>query len=286
MSWGWRDSVMMSRAGNTVNEDAVCVTEHGLVVVDGATGLARAWLTGWPSDAQWFSHRLADLLGARVGHLETTIPRILKECLQLLQVELAQKVSIGGLSPDALPSASVMIARINGTELEVYSLGDCQALIGHRGGGVRVCHDAAVSALDSAAIESMCAYAAHHKIPIREARAHVGDQLLRNRRLMNTPDGYWIAELSGAGTLHGRLQTFAMEDVVDVAVMTDGFAAALDPVRMFANPTGMLNALRDAPPTSVVETLFGLLTADPEYAAYPRLKHIDDASVIYAALHN
>ncbi|MBG6219037.1 hypothetical protein IWX75_003525 [Arthrobacter sp. CAN_A6] len=284
----WINTSMVSRAGSIVNEDAVGVSGSALIVVDGATGLTAANLTGWPSDAQWFSHRLVDLLGARIDDVRHSISQILQECIQMLRMELSDGVAqedVTGLQGlGSQPSASVMIARTNGTLLEIFSLGDCQAVIGHHDGTVSVCHDGTVDALDSSVIEYLRDLARERGVSVKEARPHVSDRLLRNRKLMNTPGGYWITDLTGDGITHARLHTFSAKEVMDIAVMTDGFAATVNVARIHATPTEMLTALRSTTPESITETLFRILDEDPEYEAFPRLKHRDDSSVIYSKL--
>ena len=281
---GWQATAWASRPGYQTNEDAAAVTDHALIVVDGATGLDKAHITAWPSDAQWFSHRLVALLREQIEDVTTSISDILQHCLHVLHAEFTRTAGSPVTATQAQPSASVIIARTRATVLEIYSLGDCQALIGHHDGSVNVCHDHTVEALDNAVVDTMTAWARKHHTTNKEARPHITDHLIRNRRLMNTPNGYWIADLTGVGIPHGCLETFDIAQVQDLALMTDGFAATEPLVHLFDTPTHLLHALRTTSPEPILDTLFALLDADPDYATYPRLKHIDDSTVIYATL--
>lgn len=280
----WQRTVWATRPGHRVNEDAVAVTGHALIVVDGATGLDGARVTGWPSDAQWFSHRLTALLTQRIEELSTSIPDILRSCLHALHREFTDMAGSPVTAAEAQPSASVIIARTDGADLEVFSLGDCQAVVGHRDGSVSVCHDRTVETLDGAVIDTMSSRARDHRSTNRAARAQVTEHLIRNRRLMNVPGGYWIADLGATGVAHGRLDIFDATQVRDLALMTDGFAATHALVHLFDSPAHLLRALRTTSPEPVIEALFALLDADPDYASYPRLKHLDDSTVVHATL--
>ncbi|MFI7482888.1 protein phosphatase 2C domain-containing protein [Kocuria sp. M1R5S2] len=275
-----------TRAGHHINEDAVAVTDHALVVIDGATGLLSAHVTGWPSDAQWFSHRLTALLAERLEDPSTSVPDILRRCLHALRTEFTKMSPSPATAPEAEPSASVIIARVNGPVLEVFSLGDCQAVVEHHDGSVSVCHDRTVEELDSAVVETMCAWAREHRATNKDARAQVTGHLLSNRRLKNTDGGYWIADLSAAGVHHGRLETFDAEAVSDLALMTDGFTATRSLVHLFDTPAQLIRALRTTSPERIIDVLSALLDADPDYATYPRLKHMDDSTVIHATLRS
>lgn len=269
--------MVLSRAGAQVNEDALAVTVSSLIIIDGATGLTENRQPGWSSDARWFSHRLTTLLEERLDDISTSIASILATCLSDLRIEFGAEHST-----ELGPSASVLIARLHGGALDIYSLGDCLALIGTLDGTVHVLRDNAVGNLDSAVVHHLQGVAAAQSMSIAQARPLITDLLVRNRKLKNSPQGYWIADLSGTGVTHALTQTFAASNVRDVALMTDGFGASLDLVSLVTNPAEFLAGLRTIGPTQLMNALFSRLDSDPEYTSYPRLKHIDDSSVIFA----
>jgi len=114
-----------SVAGSDSHEDAFGSTPNMLVSVDGATGLAGERHTSFPSDAQWFSSRLAR---AVVEHATRPIP--MREVLSRAIADCGTELNAMSVPGSAdLPSASVVFARCGDEVLEVLSLGDCTAVV-------------------------------------------------------------------------------------------------------------------------------------------------------------
>jgi hypothetical protein len=262
-----------------------------IVVVDGASGLSRQSVTGWASDAQWFSHRLAALIGEELTCEPFLLAPAVRHALFRLRLEFEEAlgsppaVARPDRSPADLPSASVAIARLTPTDLEFFSLGDCTTLIGHTDGAVESVHDMSVTRLDAAVISRMVQLAHANGTSVRAAREMVGEELRAHRMLMNQDrDGYWIADLTGVGVDHATTLRRRIDEIRDVALMTDGFAAACDILRLVDGPRPFLEALRtdgaDMLGTQIVHTL----DSDPDYERFPRLKHRDDMAVVHATV--
>ncbi|WP_104116020.1 protein phosphatase 2C domain-containing protein [Arthrobacter sp. B1805] len=277
-AYSWFQPQSLSVPGALVNEDAVAVSASSLIMIDGATGLAAGRRTGWPSDAQWLAHSLAPLLADRLDG-DISIADALGQCLDELRIEYGDDDD-GGLGP----SASVLIARITGSELEVYSLGDCLALVGMADGSVASIRDGAVGELDAAVLSRLQELRRGTDLAIDQARALVQDLLVGNRKLRNRPEGYWIADLSAAGVGHALTRTLPAAQVRDVALMTDGYAAALDVARLVGTAGELLQELRRSGPVPLMGALVARLSDDPSCTAFPRLKPMDDSSVVIARL--
>ena len=274
----WAEPLSLSVAGDPAgaNEDALAVTASSLIMIDGATGLTAGRMSDWPSDARWFAHGLAVLLRGRLDQA-APIASILRTCIEDLREEYGRpdRVEIG-------PSACVLIARVSGANLEVYSLGDCLALIGRHDGDVTAIRDDAVSKLD--AVVMMQLQALRGDRSLAEAKPLVAELLVANRTRRNTPQGYWIADLSADGVDHALTFTARVDEIRDIALMTDGFAAALDVVGSVGSAAELLEQLRSDGPDVVMTALSEVLRSDPECVIHPRLKPMDDSSVIIAAL--
>lgn len=275
----WSVPRSLSVPGSLVNEDALAVSGSSLVMIDGASGLGAGRMTGWPSDAHWFAHSLAPLLVERLAD-GRPVAVVLAASLAELRAEYGEGDD-GGLGP----SASVLVARITGAEVEVYSLGDCLALVGLTDGSVDAVRDGAVGELDAVVVERLQELRRGTALTPADARPLVQDLLVGNRRLRNTPEGYWIADLSGAGAPHALRRTYAASELLDVALMTDGFAAALDLAAVVATPETFLQDLRLHGPGPTMDALVARLAADADCTRFPRLKPMDDSSVVVAALH-
>jgi len=282
---------VVSEAGAVHNEDAIHRAPRCIVVVDGASGLSRESVMGWASDAQWFSHRLAILIGRELTGERALPASALRRALSQLRAEFDQALGSAHdvkhtfRSPADLPSASVAIAQLTPTHLEIFSLGDCTTLIGRTDGAVESVHDVSVTRLDTAAISRMVQLAHANGTSVRAARDLVGQELRAHRMLMNQDrDGYWIADLTGAGVDHATTLRRRLDNIRDVALMTDGFAAACDVLRLVDGPMSFLEALRTDGADRLGTQIVHGLDSDPEYERFPRLKHRDDMSVVHATV--
>lgn len=273
--------------GAARNEDAVHTGPSSIVVVDGASGLSGRSVMGWESDPQWFSHRLAPLVGGKIADQNASITAAVGASLEELRAEYAAALAAGGLTPSAAdyPSASLAVVRATARQLEIFSLGDCTTLVDYTDGTVEAIHDGTVSALDAAVIARMVQLAAANGT-VREARELVGDQLRANRALMNRGGGYWITDLTAAGLDHATATVRRLEEVRDVAVMTDGFAAAHDVLHLVGGPSSFLEALRTEGAAALGRRIVDGLDGDPDFERYPRLKHRDDMGVVHAAVRH
>lgn len=276
--------------GSAHNEDAIHLAPTCIVVVDGASGLSRESVMGWASDAQWFSHRLADLACEQSTGAWASQSSAMRHALSELRREFGKALdsepSLARTRSRAdLPSASVAMARLTSTHLEIFSLGDCTTLVGYMDGSVEAIHDASVTRLDGATISLMVHLARANGTSVRSARELVDDDLRVHRMLMNRDhDGYWIADLSGAGIDHATVFRRRLGEVRDVALMTDGFAAAYDVLGLVDSPSSFLESLRTHGPAALGARIVNALDGDPDYEKYPRLKHRDDMAIVHAAV--
>lgn len=268
----------------TGNEDAYAVSTTSLVLVDGASGVGESKLTSWGTDAAWFSHRLADLLADRLDNTEVPALDALEQVLEFMRREYEDTTG-QPLSPDPTqrPSGSVLAARITRGELEVLTLGDCTAAVALRDGQVILLHDDTVTKRDQHIVDLAVARARARGLGVLDARQFVRQEMVDARKEMNTPSGYWVADLSRAGVPHTHRYTVPAGDVVDVVLMTDGFASALDPLRMFSSGPELVASLRQVQPNEAIASVVQLFDSDPDREKYPRLKHVDDITVIHAA---
>ena len=269
-----------SCAGLEHNEDAVYTAEGLLIVMDGASGLNGIHRTDAPTDACWLSHTAVALLAEKLNASERSIAEALEETAEALRQGLA---AFGyPEEPELYPSGSLMIARRLGGEIELYTLGDCTALIRWRDGRpVCCCHDAAVTRLDNAVLTRAQKLADNCGGSVAQALPELRSYVVENRRLRNREGGYWIFDPSGRGIAHGQRLLLPAGEVHSLALMSDGF---YDIAQLEGGPTHeeLMTLLENTPAAKLVEGLYEALEADPLLDRLPRFKLKDDATVAYA----
>lgn len=132
----------------------------------------------------------------------------------------------------------------------------------------------AVSRLDGAVVAEMCRLHRERGIDVIEARQlpEVREMLLRHRRMMNRPGGYWIAGFDPEAARHGNHRVYRREELSRVVLFSDGFS-------------GQREALLGAEEPCLQELYQQLRqreAADSRCNRYPRLKPGDDVSGIVA----
>lgn len=274
--------------GNATNEDfAYAGTLPGGgaygVVIDGATGLVGlpAVSAGFSTNAQWFAHTMgAGLCQA----LESGMPpdQALIDVVARARAELEASLgrSLDELDPVAVPSATLALAVVDEKDVDLWGLGDSPLVVLTRAGELVVSTDEALEALDARVVELMLERSAGRDLTVAERRALVRDEVLANRRLRNTPGGYWCLDPSGAGLAHARRLTLPRAGVVAVAGMSDGLFRAFGQYGLASLAEWMGDATCFSA-RELCERMRALEAADAGLERFPRMKVGDDASLFW-----
>lgn len=266
--------------GYTCNEDRIFSSDYFLVVVDGATGLNGIYLTNEGSDAAWLSKNLCDFLIAELSDIEMTVPEILKKTAKQLKSRL-DKMGYENIS-NSYPSAGIAIVRQNRNFLECFSLGDVPILISDKNGNTICICDEALSNRDEQVIKRMKEIHLQTGCSVAEARKMVSDILLKNRLEMNQDGAYYVFDPTGAGIDYITTDTIPLENISDIALMTDGYYAALSCFNIVKSQDEFMNLLGNGKAKEIFNSIKSLAFEDRDLNEFPRFKVMDDASVIVA----
>ena len=276
--------------GNAANEDfayAGALPGGGAcgVVIDGATGLVEMPLVSpaFSTNAQWFSHTvgaaLCEALESGTAPEQALAHAVTIACAEL---ESALSCPAGSLDPVAVPSATLALAVVGEKNVELWGLGDSPIVALMRDGGLVVSTDEVLESLNARVVDHMLERSAGRDLTVAERRALVRDEVLANRRLRNTPGGYWCLDATGEGLAHARRLTFPREEVVAVAGMSDGIFRAfgqygMAPLAEWVAGATYFSAQRLCDQMRVLEA------EDDQLRRYPRMKVGDDASLFVIA---
>lgn len=274
--------------GNAANEDfayAGPLPSGGAygVVIDGATGLVEMPLISpdFATNAQWFSHVAGEALCAS---LESGTPpeQALVNAVDKTRGELEAALGrpAGSLDPAAVPSATLALAVVGEKNVELWGLGDSPLVALMRDGELVVSTDEVLESLDAHVVDLMVERSAGRDLTVAERRALVRDEVIANRRLRNTPGGYWCLDATGEGLAHARRLTIPRAEAVAVAGMTDGIFRAFGQYGM----APLAEWMRDATYFSaqrLCDRMRVLEAEDAQLRRYPRMKVGDDASLFW-----
>lgn len=274
--------------GKTVCEDAIGWGKTYLFALDGASGLTGSHIMDGGSDAAWFAAGVRDrLCEALDQNDQRPVAAILEEILaDLRKVYQGRADHLGVSLPPDSPSAGIALFREIGEEIEYWGLGDCVGMVRLIDGSVFWSCDAALPALDDGVVAHMVEIHRKTGITVLAARPQCNDLLLHNRTLKNTPDGYWILDLSGIGLAHARVQRWRREEVESVSACSDGFGQLVSPFHLVEDYGKLHDRIMEKSLKELTAALFAAQERDLDANCYPRLKFRDDVCALWAQTSN
>lgn len=256
-----------TRAGGTTNADRVFVTEHAVIVLDGASAHEPVDV-----DPATYAHLLGETIAEQLDHSTTA--------------DLAHVVSIGirraaarlhlTAGASTSPSSTVSILRTRGDRADLYVLGDSPIYYGN---STRTDHlvDERLSAL---AVPERARYVSqlvagqgydnHH----HEALVALQREQSRHR---NVPGGYWIAAADPIAASHAATMTLDPALATWAILATDG---AADLIEHTGQPWPEIAKSDAGQLSDLLRRLHDWeATTDPDGRLLPRAKRHDDKTV-------
>lgn len=265
----------LTKAGNLNNEDSCYVCKDFGFVIDGATGVFDKNITDMPTDAQWFSNSIKDFLIKNLLNLTKTLKEIMLDAVNYATKEFFK---FKNADITFMPSASIVIFRINGKFVEYFVLGDC-SLIFLTKSNLKCITQKRVSQLDSKNLKKLKKYAKQYGVDVVNARKYIQTDLQAQRSLKNTKKGYWILSDNTEALNHAEIGKLEKEKIKQIVGVSDGFSQIYDLFKFYSKKQ-FLKELSINGIEKTYQTLFLLQQTDNLCNNYPRFKLRDDATVI------
>jgi hypothetical protein len=268
----------LSLAGDRAkqNDDAVGYAHQRGWVIDGATDLHDAPLTGWASDAAWIAHCANADFHAN-AHLD------LHDMLNVaVDVLIARFKDVAGALPaEKWKSPIASLAMVAETALGVVGLdlGDCRVFALDADGAVHVAGgpgDAGDHEMKLAAQQTD-----KHK-PLLERTATI-EMLRKTRASLNREGSHWTFGLEPECVKHARTWTLRLKRPAHVLLMTDGFSSLTDRYGAF-DAAGLVQAAIDKGLQELGREIRSIENADAASDLHPRFKKSDDATALLLRL--
>jgi hypothetical protein len=265
--------------GATHNEDAWGGSGDAIWVLDGATGVVASPHLSSPSDAAWFAGQISSALSDELASAPpSTIGAIAAAAARAAEAARGIR-DIDALPIFELPCASLALVRgMDGGRLEFANLGDCRLIWRAGDGPVQAFGTCGVAELD-ARLDAQIARDLARGLSPEAVRLAAKALAREHRKLINTREGYWILDLSGAGVPHLEVEARHPEGPVELMLMSDGFYRLLELYRTH-DYDGLMREAREAGLVALHDRLRAIEAADPECRAYPRNKPRDDATAV------
>jgi len=252
------------------NEDYIWHDDDTIMLLDGSTNLG---LYGDLPDAQWFVKHFS-VAFEKSKKNSTDISESLKKAIRILSYEFE---TVTGISPEKLSatsSASLLLISAIGNNVNLFSLGDCSAIIYFKDNSEpKLIRRNDVSVLDNLVLNKMVSIAHELNINVCDTLTNtiIQDMLKENRKKMNTKDGYWILSFCVEAIDHITQVKFEKEKIDKVLVFSDGFDILT---------SAFLKEIPRKGLKSYYEELLEIEDSDYSFSKYPRFHLHDDTSAI------
>jgi hypothetical protein len=277
MGFSTHDSISMP--GDKVNEDIVYVQDTYGWVLDGATGLDKMNLTGADSDAYWFVNEWNSYLKANILDKSRSIKEIIYQGVDYIGNRFNE--AIGGKYPNKinLPSASIVVVRINNSKVEYFLLGDCTLIVQNDDGKSTVIKQNLLDKLDSIAKNEMKKLIVDEGLSFTEARQRINSLLIKHRLLKNTQEGYWTLEFDKNAVEKSLCGYLDFVECRKALLMSDGFSAVFDNYK-YVDENSIISIIEEKGLQQIYKTIRGIEDEDGDIRKFPRFKKGDDASAV------
>lgn len=259
------------------NEDSFAATYRMAAVFDGATGLGELLMPG-KSDAHWIAQFAARRLRAHADG--EGVPR---DWLRAAAGDTEKSfAALRRRAPEAqyeIAFASMMLAALDGGNLDLLWLGDCAALVRSPDGAFRI----AGETMEQRARERERAARLAGSRGANPAAAGVREEFLpalrESRNRVNTKDGDWLFAPDAACADHAEEMRLAVAPGARILLASDGFLALASDYERYT-PETLFAAAATRGLESLGEELRAVEAADPEGVKFPRFKKSDDATAL------
>lgn len=282
---GWT-SVSSGAAGHG-NEDHVAVFEQGdvadIVVLDGGTSVAQQDYVDRDGadggDVAWFVRRFGAAFGAALAGRGSQ-EQLVRAALDAVRAEFDDRTAGVAVPVYAWPIAAMTWIRLlpgrGATELLLYCLGDCKALLLRPDGSVQDL-DPWVNPQEAVLQEAIGALAREGVMDPAARRERLLPMLRRRREEQNTAPSPQVLCLAPAGPFGARRYAVRAEAGALLLVMTDGFYRLVDPYGLHTDASLARACARDG-----LDAMLDGLRAHEQAAgrAGLTLKPADDASAV------
>ena len=263
-----------TRKSHFYNEDRYIVGENYCMVLDGATSLVSSGIK--PTEGSWFVSRIKDNLPQKCDNVLEKLKFISKKTYAEF-IELS-KINHGDESVLYYPSAGLSCAAVNGEKVQIFTTGDCEAVVKLKDGKIIRHVFPMLADLDKGALDMMIEYKKAHGVSMLEARKALNSVLIENRKLMNKMGGYPVFTVSNNPDFEYIKAEYNIDEIKEIYLYSDGIAQAFDELQIYSSCEEMFSGEVDI--FQEIKKIKERAFSDKTCEKYPRFKVIDDIVIV------
>ncbi len=257
----------------TYNEDAVVVVkDHLFVVIDAATALGEQLHE--PTDGVYLAKALKREILELYNSGKLT-PKNFEKKMNLLSQKLYKDFLKGVKNKELeryqFPNASIAVCYIDICDVHIFSIGDTSTFVRRKDDKVRYISDRSIPLMDQEVVEH------YHKHGVYQFE-DMYEKLRYNRSLLNKGGRRATFSLYKKANLKFKHEVFDIRDLSEVYLCTDGYYEAFDTFKIYKSRRELFSLSHDL--QTVCKNIIDVAHEDKAMKKYPRLKLIDDISVI------
>lgn len=213
-----------SEKGNhNTNEDVFAYTSNRYWVIDGVTDKSKhKYYSSEDSDASFFAKSFSDMLTHEsTNTVNASNEEVLGSAMRKLRNAIYKK-ELYDINDKLQPCFTIAIILLNDSFIEISILSDCFVYLFLKDNQL-ICLTYDRIKCISDRTDALKSELLAKKIPIDEAKRLVQEQKIRNRELMNTPNGYWVGSIDGRA--FNNMINFREEitKIKSIMICNDGF---------------------------------------------------------------
>lgn len=255
------------------NQDQALVVDGAAAVLDGAS----SWLPQEAGrDGGWYARSLSSALAAVLPAHDLPLTAVLARAIGSVR-------DANDLVPGRSPSSTAAIVRWHEHQgrLDALALADSPIVVFLRDGSEDLLVDDRLSHVGIGQHSRL----REHLVRGRgfsgpEFHNLVADLQLAEGPRRNEEGGFWVAEAVPASAERAVCRSWALDDVTDVLIMSDGAAAGVSVYGIHSWREVLLMAQRSGLQT-VLERVHELEEGDPDGKRWPRTKRHDDKAIVH-----
>lgn len=243
------------------NEDGLIITDNLYVVLDGATTLYETQSTNDYSIAS----KLVDYMIDELPAIFASSNNDFEKAIHILSEKSYDYFGFTETEPAKLPSVSLAAVVVSNKHFKLYLLGDVSISYKNINNNYYRFTDTSLDKLDSEVIELFKKY---------KSREKVLPYLIRNRNFLGNKYQAFIP--SKEPEFNFKKKQILKSSINRLSIYSDGYYSIRDTFKIVKNHKEFL----DTDIKKAADLIQSAANNDKEIIKYPRLKHIDDISVI------
>ena len=267
---------------DAINDDRVGTLDNLAWAIDGATDIGDGPIIGERSDAAWLAEAAGTWLTENGAQIGPDLQSLLPELTGFLRSSFEHGKRREPNGRHEHPSASCLIARLEGSSLEYVAVGDCTMLVEQADGSIARYGTNTKDAGDAWLTPHIKRLAPSNGAPTSSnLRKALIPTLRHARSLMNRVPGYGVLSITEPPQRYIRHGSLDIPDGTRMLIASDGYLRLTDVYRKYTTKELLYESFSNSLP-AMLDQLRKIEEADTDCKTFPRAKARDDASAILA----